>query len=139
MELRLMDFITAFRRERRYIYLTTALGILACVCVLYAVREFAWYSLLIGLLAARLFAAMVLVIRDHRDQTPEPDLSGTPEDLIHRLFDRYARRSLIWLLVVWLLVLSVVLGVVHLSFYYSALEILGNLSTAALRLLKVEN
>ena len=130
-----MDFITAFRRERRYIYLTTALGILACVCVLYAVREFAWYSLLIGLLAAGLFAAMVLVIRDHRDQTPEPDLSGTPEDLIHRLFDRYARRSLIWLLVVWLLVLSVVLGVVHLSFYYSALEILGNLSTAALRLL----
>lgn len=130
-----MDFITAFRRERRYIYLTTALGILACVCVLYAVREFAWYSLLIGLLAAGLFAAMVLVIRDHRDQTPEPDLSGTPEDLIHRLFDRYARRSLIWLLVVWLLVLSVVLGIVHLSFYYSALEILGNLSTAALRLL----
>ena len=130
-----MDFITVFRKERRYIYLTTALGILACVCLLYAVREFAWYSLLIGLLAIGLFAAMVLVIRNHHDQTAVPEFMGTEESLIQRLFDRYARRSVIWLLIVVLLILSIVLGIVHLSFYYSAFEILGNLSNGGFRLL----
>ncbi len=130
-----MDFITAFRRERRHIYSSTALGILACVCVLYALHAFAWYSLLVALLAAGLIAALVLTVRDYREKMIPPEIAGTPENLFQRLFDRYARRSSVWLLVVLWQVLSITFSIMHLGFYYSALEVLGNLYDGALRLL----
>ena len=130
-----MDFITALRRERRYIYLTTALAVFACVCLIYAAHEFAWYSLLLLLLSAGFLAAFIFAVRKHREQTAEPVVSDAPEGMHEKLFDRFARRSVVWLLIVLLQVLAVVLGVVHMSFYYSALEILGNQVEGAVRLL----
>ena len=129
-----MEFITAFRKERRYIYLVTALGILSCVCILSAVRSFVWYSLLLLLLAVALFATMIYAVRNHRAKAVTAVFDGLHEDLLQRLFDRYARRSAIWMLLVLLQVLDIVLSIVHMSFYYSALEILGNLFGGALRL-----
>ncbi len=130
-----MDFISALRRKRLYIYLTTALGILAGIFLLDVLRSVKWRALISLALAGASIAALLLVVRSHRNHTVPPDISGTPESLFQKLFDRYARWSAIWLLIVLLQILSIALSIVHLSFYYSALEVLNNLFDGALRLL----
>ena len=39
-----MDFTALFRRERRYIHLSTLLGVLACACLLSALRNRGLYA-----------------------------------------------------------------------------------------------
>ena len=130
-----MDFVTALRRERRYIYLSTALGVLALVLLLEVLHAVKWRSLLCLVLAAGAITALILLVRRHRGQTGIVDCAGISESATQRLFDRYARWSAVWLLIVLMQILSIVLNAVHLSFYYSALEVLYHLFSDAVRLL----
>ena len=130
-----MNFITALRRNRRYIYLTTALGILAAIFLLDVLRSVKWRALLSLVLAGVSIAALLEVMKAQRTRTESVDCSGTSDDVFQKNFDRYARWSAVWLLIVLMQVLSIVLNIVHLGFYYSALEVLQNLIDGVLRLL----
>ena len=83
-----MDFITVFRRERRYIYLITALWISACVCLLFAVRDLDWYSLLFALLAVGAVVVMLFAMRKRRENAADPTVDGSQEGILQKLYDR---------------------------------------------------
>lgn len=130
-----MDFTTAFRRERRHIYLITVLGILGCVQLLDTVRYSQSYSLISFLISGAWITAMLLIIRFHRKKAVAPVVDDASENLLHGLFDRYARRCVIWLLIVLLQVLDIVLGMMRLNINFKTEEMLGTLSDTALRLM----
>ena len=67
-----MDFVTALRRERRYIYLSTALGVLALVLLLEVLHAVKWRALLCLVLAAGAITALILLVRRHRGQICRP-------------------------------------------------------------------
>lgn len=129
-----MDFNAAFRRERRYIHLNTAVGMLACACVLSVLHNQGLYALVTLLAGAALLTAMLCGMGMHKKHAVQPETSGVSEQQLHNLYDRYARRSAIWLMIVLLQLLDVVLCVVRLSFRFRTQEILTSMLDTVARL-----
>ena len=121
-----MEFKEAFKKERRFIWLISALFALGGGSVLAAIANL-WYgaptALLLGV--PLVGAAVWLTIR-HRKQTltiyPDAD-AATYETL----FDRYARRTVNWILVAFWAVFSLILKVVTLGVNSKADEVVESL------------
>ena len=129
-----MNFTAIFRRERRYFHWNTALGILACACLLSALRNRGLYALVTLLAGIALLAAMLLTMHRHRKSAARPEMGDVSEQQLHNLYDRYARRSAIWLMIVLLQLLDVALCVVRLSFRFRTQEILTSMLDTVARL-----
>ena len=80
-----MDFTALFRRERRYIHLSTLLGVLACACLLSALRNRGLYALVALLAGAALLAAMLLGMHKHRKSAVQPELCDVSEQQLQNL------------------------------------------------------
>lgn len=119
-----MDFSAAFKRERRYIWLVTALLVLGGAYLFTSglyVQQGLLYLILIG---AALLGVALLLTRCHWKKGPVPlDPDARPERY-EALFDRYARRSVNWLLVAFWRVGSFVLGLVTLAVNSKADEVM---------------
>ena len=97
-----MDFVAAFKKARRFIYLVTLLGVLIAACLLNAVCSWSIYSLLSLTVAGGLGAVLALAIRRHRKRSLSVDPTTMLEEQWQAFFDRYARRSVNWLwIVLW--------------------------------------
>ena len=95
-----MGFKEAFKKERIHIYLAAILGVLAVASLLDAVCGWSVYSLISLGFACVLTAILALVIRNHRKKAADMDFVEMTEEPWRTLFDRYARRSVNWLLIV---------------------------------------
>ena len=119
-----MDFSAAFKKERRYIWLVTALLVLGgsylLTLGLYVHQGFL-YLILIG---AALLGAALLLIQSHRKKGPIPIAQDAEPERYEALFDRYARRSVNWLLVAFWRVGSLILGLVTLAVNSKADEVM---------------
>ena len=94
-----MDFQKAWNRKRLKTYLIAILSVFGCAYLLQAfllLHENRWYLFLI---AAALIAVAVLTVLLSRKKEQNTELSGITEERWYRLFDRYARRSINWILI----------------------------------------
>ena len=118
-----MDFSAAFKKERRYIWLVTALLVLGGSYLLTSALYFRQAFLYLFLIGAALVAAALLLIRSHRRKGAAPVDPDAGEEQYQALFDRYARRFVNWLLVAFWRVGSLILGLVTLAVNSKADEV----------------
>lgn len=127
-----MDFYTAFKKARRRIYCTVILSILSCVYLLNAILYVRQGGIILFLPALCLGAADFLLIKKYRARAISSSIRPNPED-VQAAFDKYARRTVNWLLIVFLRVFAMALTFITLSVNSKADELLefflGNLFT----------
>ena len=132
-----MDFREAFKKERIHIYIVTILGILAAAYLIDAVRTWHIYSLISVAVAAVLAAALALIVRRHRKKGVTVSECELAEEQWRALFDRYARRSVNWLLIAFLLVFGIVLSLISLGVNSKKEEMMTALLSRELSLIVV--
>lgn len=127
-----MDFYTAFKKARRRIYCTVILSILACVYLLNAFLYAGQGGIILFLPALCLGTVDFLLIKKYRAHAISSSIRPNPED-VQAAFDKYARRTVNWLLIVFLRVFAMALTFITLSVNSKADELLefflGNLFT----------
>ena len=119
-----MDFRTALKREKRYICLVSALGVLSGAYLITALLYFRGgfpYQILISTALAAVLLAIAWRHRKNPDVPAEPSI---PEEDSQRLFDRYTRRCANWLLIAFWEVFGMALGLIALSVNSKAGEVL---------------
>ena len=122
-----MDFIAAFKKERRYIWLIAALIVLGGAYLLDALVYFRQAFLYLFLIGVALLMALVLIVRRHRRKRKNVAVGEASREVYERLFDRYARRSINWLLVVFWVGCGIVLSAIVLGVNSKAEEIMEGL------------
>ena len=106
----------------------TALGVVSgsylILSLLYSGTAFLPYFLI----AAAFAAALILIVRRHRAKTANSAEWCAPEEEMRRMFDRYTRRSINWLLIAFWEVFGLALGLITLSVNSKANEVVESLS-----------
>ena len=112
-----MSFENHFRSLKRWIYLETVLGILVFVFLLSSILYVPKGTLLYIAVTVALATLTFPVIKKTRRMVSESGLTDIPDDeRFEKLFDKYARRSINWMLIAFLyvfgfLMISVSLGI----------------------------
>ena len=103
------------RRERWYIWLVSALGVLSGSYLLTALLYFRAAFLYHFLIAAALAGVLALLVFFHRKRPPAALAPDIPEEAWQRSFDRCARRSVNWLLIAFWEVLGLAMTLIMLG------------------------
>ena len=124
-----MSFEKYFRSLKRWIYLETVLGILVFVFLLSCVLYFPQGTLLYVIVAAVLAALSFPVIRKGRHLAGESGATDLPsEEGFEKLFDKYARRLINWILIAFLYVFGFLMTSVSLGINSKSSELLETLN-----------
>lgn len=121
-----MDFISVFKRKRRYIWLVAALYVLGCGYI-FSVLGYIGHGFPYGVfLGVVLLAVAVWLTLRHKKAaaTIDPDAD---EETYETLFDRYARRSVNWVLIAFWEVFTLALECVSLGVNSKSSEVLENI------------
>ena len=129
-----MDFKTSFKKERHHIYLTVVLAIFSFIYFIDSIVYFSDNFFYLFVFAVLFLGADVFIIKRHQKKlTTIVGIENINEEEIHRLFDRYTRRFVNWLLIAFLKVFVMILDFVSLSVNSKVDEIMeffnGNLSS----------
>ena len=123
-----MDDKSMMKREKRYLCIVTALGVVSgsylILSLLYSCTAFLPHFLI----AAAFAAALILIIRRHRAKTANSAEWCAPEEEMRRIFDRYTRRSINWLLIAFWEVFGLALSLITLGVNSKANEVVESLS-----------
>ena len=128
----MVNFEKHFGSLRRWIYLETVLGILVFVFLLSSILYFPGSTLLYISVAVVLSASAFPVIRKVRKLVRESEFTDVPsDDTFEKLFDKYARRLINWILIAFLYVFGFLMTSVSLGINSKSSELLetfnGNL------------
>ena len=131
-ELHFMDFKTSFKKEKHFICLTIILAIIGCVYFINSMISFHVNFPLLFVIAMGCWLADFLIIKNHRTNAIKTDsLENVDEAELCKLFDRYAKRAVNWLLIAFLEGFGVILNMITLSVNSKVNEVLevfsGNL------------
>ena len=118
----------AWKRERRTIWLISALGVLSGSFLLTSALFFRSAYLYLPI-AVILTWLLVFVIRRRRSKLAAPVEPDLPEEEQRKLFDRCARRSVNWLLIAFWEVCGMALGLIGLAVNSKAGEVAESLSS----------
>ena len=116
------------KREKRYLCVVSVLGVVSGSYFVMSLLYFRTAFLPYFLIAAAFAAALILIIRRHRAKTPDLAEQCAPEEEMRRMFDRYTRRSINWLLIAFWEVFGLLLGLITLGVNSKANEVVESLS-----------
>ncbi|MBR6476327.1 MAG: metallophosphoesterase family protein, partial [Lachnospiraceae bacterium] len=120
-----MGFENYFRSLKRWIYLETVLGILVFVFLLSSILYFPQGTLLYIAVTVVLVALAVTLIMKTRRMVSESGLTDIPDDeRFEKLFDKYARRLINWILITFLYVFGFLMTSVSLGINSKSSELL---------------
>lgn len=127
-----MNFENHFRSLRKWIYLETVLGILVFVFLLSSILYFPGGTLLYIAVAVAFAALTFSVSRKTRKLVSRSELTDIPDaERFEKLFDKYARRLINWILIAFLYVFGFLMTLVSLGINSKSSELLetfnGNL------------
>ena len=116
------------KKEKRYLCIVSVLGVVSgsylILSLLYSGTAFLPYFLI----AAAFAAVLILIVRRHRAKTAVSTEWYAPEEEMRRMFDRYTRRSINWLLIAFWEVFGLALGLITLGVNSKANEVVESLS-----------
>ncbi len=118
-----MQFLTAWKYERRYAWLVSALGVGGCAMLAAALLYIGTSLFYLIIPAAVLLAALVPAVLIRRARVKGRELPDAPEEKAQKIYDRAARRSVNWLLITFIRVFSIVLGMISRSVNYKLAEL----------------
>ena len=120
-----LGFEIHFRSLKRWIYLETVLGILVFVFLLSSILYFPQGTLLYIAVTVVLAALAFLLIMKTRRMVSESGLTNIPDDeRFEKLFDKYARRLINWILITFLYVFGFLMTSVSLGINSKSSELL---------------
>ena len=123
-----MNDQSMMKKEKRYLCIVSVLGVVSgsylILSLLYSGTAFLPYFLI----AVAFAAVLILIVRRHRAKTANSAEQCAPEEEMRRMFDRYTRRSINWLLIAFWEVFGLALGLITLSVNSKANEVVESLS-----------
>ena len=116
------------KKEKRYLCIVSVLGVVSgsylILSLLYSRAAFLPYFLI----SAAFAAALILIVRRHRAKIADSAEWRAQEEKTRRMFDRYTRRSINWLLIAFWEVFGLALGLITLGVNSKANEVVESLS-----------
>lgn len=120
-----MDFKKHYKSLNRWLYLTIALGIQAFVFVMSSVLHYPKDTLLYLFISLLLYVLCFFAYKKADKLIKEREFSNNPNDLLYqKLFDKYSRRLISWLLIAFLLIFSFILKSISLGINSKISELL---------------
>lgn len=123
-----MNDQSMMKKEKRYLCIVSVLGVVSgsylILSLLYSRAAFLPYFLI----SAAFAAALILIVRRHRAKIADSAEWRAPEEKTRRMFDRYTRRSINWLLIAFWEVFGLALGLITLGVNSKANEVVESLS-----------
>lgn len=108
-------FKMKLKKERRHIYATTILGIIAFVYLLQSILYFHSNFLFLFALSLIFLFIDVMVIRKYQNKVEKDVFSVDCYDELEKIFDKYSKRSINWLLILFLEVFMMLLNFISLK------------------------
>ena len=128
----LEDFLAAFKERRKQLWITAALFVLAAVYLAAAALSFADLGLVklaVGLALAA--AGVILTLRFRKKRSAEKFAFSVDDyDRAEKLFDRYGRKSVNWLMILFLEVFVTVFKIISLGVNSKSYEIAQQVSSS---------
>ena len=116
-------FLGKFKKERKHIYAITILGIFAVVYLIQSILYFHENFLFLFIISLVLFVIDLLIIRKYRKNSKKEIFSLDSYEKQERLFDKYSRRSINWLMILFLEFFMMILNFILLKVNSKTYEI----------------
>ena len=119
------DFKIAFKKERKHIYVTTILSIIAFAYLLQSILYFHENFVFLFVLSLIFLLIDIFVIRKHKKNNSNKELFSVDcYDKLESIFDKYTRRTINWSFIAFLEIFTMILGFILLSVNSKTYEVI---------------
>lgn len=108
------EFKKEFKKERKHIYLTTILGIISFVYLLKSILYYHTNFVILFSISLVLLLIDIIIIRKHK-KVKKDIFSVDCYNSLEKRFDKYSKRSINWLLILFLEVFMLILNFISLK------------------------
>jgi len=122
------EFNNMFKKERKHIYITTIISILAGSYLLNSIFYFHQSFVFLFILFFILLIIDIIIIRKHKKDNNKELMSVDSEEKLYKIFDKYSKRCLIWLFILFIEIFGIVFNLINLSLNSKTFEIVEEFS-----------
>ena len=116
-------FNNEFKIVRKHIYITAILGILAAVYLFDSILYFRSSFMICFFLSVIILLVDIFLIRKYKKSSQSATLVENHKDEFEKLFDKYSKRSIVWMMILFLEVFMLLTNVIALNVNSKSYEV----------------